>query len=70
MASLRASTKVDGETGRRSLFKGVWDAITENMETKPSQLEEEIGIETDKAVGLRIEDFTNLVPRHPKRRRI
>ncbi|RKO99515.1 hypothetical protein CXG81DRAFT_14400 [Caulochytrium protostelioides] len=36
---------------RKKLFKDMWDTITENMPTKPKDLMEDLGIETDEAVG-------------------
>jgi len=58
---------------RKGIFKALWDPITENVDGKLSALEDEIGIETDKAVGLDLSEFAALVPSGPsaaKKRRV
>lgn len=48
---------------RRSMFKAVWGAISEGLDGKQSELFEEIGIETDEAVGADMGVAEQLMPK-------
>lgn len=48
---------------RRSMFKAVWSAISEGLDGKQSDLFEEIGIETDEAVGADMGMAEQLMPK-------
>ena len=69
----KCARMVDHWRRRKSIFKAVWDPITENIEGKLSTLEDEIGVETDQSVGVDLGEFAALVPSGPsaaKRRRV
>ncbi|KAK3273605.1 Homologous-pairing protein 2 [Cymbomonas tetramitiformis] len=52
---------------RRRMFKDVWGEILAGAESKPSVLEEEIGIEKDEEAGYDIEIFQKLFERIEKK---
>mmetsp|Transcript_27656 Transcript_27656/g.71759 ORF Transcript_27656/g.71759 Transcript_27656/m.71759 type:complete len:223 (-) Transcript_27656:353-1021(-) len=54
---------------RRSIFRAVWDTISENMEGKMSDLYVEIGIESDEPEGSDFRAFEQLLT-SAKRRRV
>lgn len=61
-ASKKLSSNLDAWAKRRSIFKEVWDAVSENLDTKnPKSLYEEIGVETDEAAGVSLPTLRALV---------
>jgi 26S proteasome regulatory subunit (ATPase 3-interacting protein) len=56
-------SKLLGEWGRRRrIFTSAWDAMSENLDAKAADLFEEIGIETDEAVGEALATYRALLP--------
>lgn len=51
---------------RRRIFRSIWDAVSENMDEKQSDLFEDIGIETDEACGEVLSVYQKLLPREKK----
>ncbi|KAG2447820.1 hypothetical protein HYH02_007276 [Chlamydomonas schloesseri] len=54
---------------RRSMFKNIWGAISENMDGKQADLFEEIGVETDEAAGADMAEAERLLPSNKRSRR-
>lgn len=52
---------------RRSVFRSIWDTISENLEGKQTDLFEEIGVETDESCGITYKELEVLIP---KKRRL
>lgn len=46
---------------RRGVFRAVWDAVSEGIEGKQSDLFEEIGVETDEAAGVSVQEVGSLL---------
>ncbi|KAJ3373579.1 hypothetical protein GGF31_000420 [Allomyces arbusculus] len=62
-AMTRHATMRKAWVKRRRMFKDMWDAITENLETvKPADLMDELGIETDEMVGVELANIPEVVP--------
>lgn len=53
---------------RRRTFLNIWDAVSENMDGKQSDLFEEMGVETDEAVGEALSTYQILLPRNKRAR--
>jgi 26S proteasome regulatory subunit, ATPase 3, interacting protein len=51
-AELALRSTLDVWRKRRSVFRGIWDTISEGLEGKQSDLFEEMGVDTDEAAGL------------------
>lgn len=47
---------------RRGVFRAVWDAVSEGIEGKQADLFEEIGVETDEAAGVSMQEVGSLLP--------
>jgi len=61
-ASKRLSSNLDAWAKRRSVFKEVWDAVSENLDTKnPKSLFDEIGVDTDESAGVSLPTLRTLV---------
>lgn len=60
-AQKKAADAVSAWSKRRAAFKAVWDGITENMDRNPKNLLDEIGVETDEAVGVCLADVRAVV---------
>ncbi|PNH08274.1 Homologous-pairing protein 2 [Tetrabaena socialis] len=52
---------------RRSMFKGIWSTISENLDGKQSALFEEAGIETDETAGADLAEAERLIPKKQRR---
>lgn len=62
-ASKKLSTNLAAWASKKSIFKEVWDAVSENLDTKnPKDLFEEIGIETDEGAGVSLAELKSLLP--------
>jgi 26S proteasome regulatory subunit (ATPase 3-interacting protein) len=46
---------------RRRVFLNIWGEVSQNMEGKESDLFEEMGVETDEAVGEALGDYQRLL---------
>jgi 26S proteasome regulatory subunit (ATPase 3-interacting protein) len=46
---------------RRGVFRAIWDAVSEGIEGKQSDLFEEIGVETDEAAGVCVQEVGSLL---------
>jgi len=53
---------------RRRMFLNIWDAVSENMEGRQSDLFEEIGVETDEAVGEVLSTYQKLLTKNKRPR--
>lgn len=53
---------------RRRIFTSAWDAMSENLDAKAADLFEEIGVETDEAVGEALATYRALLPSAKKAR--
>lgn len=51
---------------RRRIFNNLWDAVSENMDGKQSALFEDIGIETDEAVGEVLSNYQKLLQQNKR----
>lgn len=51
---------------RRTLFRTIWDTLSESLDGKQSELFEEMGVETDESAGVSYKEVEALLP---KRRR-
>ena len=50
-------------SSQKAIFKEVWDAVSENLDTKnPRDLYEEIGVETDEGAGVNLAELKTLLP--------
>ena len=62
-ASKKLSTTLAAWSSNKATFKEVWDAVTENLDTRnPKDLYEEIGIETDEGAGVSLAELKSLLP--------
>ena len=53
---------------RRRMYLNIWDAVSENMEGRQSDLFEEIGVETDEAVGEVLSTYQKLLTKNKRPR--
>lgn len=51
---------------RRRIFLSIWDAVSENMDEKQSDIFEDIGVETDEACGEALSVYQKLLPQEKK----
>ena len=62
-AAKKLSTNLAAWSSKKAVFKEVWDAVSENMDTKnPKDLFEEIGVETDEGAGVSLAELRSLLP--------
>lgn len=54
---------------RRRMFLNIWDGVSENMDGNRSALFEEIGVETDEAVGEVLGTYQKLLPQNKRARK-
>jgi 26S proteasome regulatory subunit, ATPase 3, interacting protein len=47
---------------RKGVFNAVWDAVSEGIEGKQADLFEEMGVETDEAAGVSMQEVASLLP--------
>ena len=60
---------VDAWQRRRRMFLNVWEAVSENIDGKQADLFEDIGIDTDEAVGEVLATYQKLLPQSKKVKR-
>ena len=62
-AAKKLSTNLAAWSSKKAIFKEVWDAVSENLDTKnPKDLFEEIGVETDEGAGVSLAELKSLLP--------
>ena len=62
-ATKKLSTNLAAWSSQKAIFKEVWDAVSENLDTKnPRDLYEEIGVETDEGAGVNLAELKTLLP--------
>ena len=62
-ASKKLSTNLAAWSSKKAVFKEVWDAVSENLDTRnPRDLFEEIGVETDEGAGVSLAELKSLLP--------
>jgi len=53
-------------TQRRRMFLNIWDAVSENIDGKQSDIFEDIGVDTDEAVGEVLSKYNRLLSKSKK----
>jgi 26S proteasome regulatory subunit (ATPase 3-interacting protein) len=61
-------TRVDGWAKFRRVFRALFDQITENIDQNQKDLMEEMGVDSDQAVGENLDDYQRLVSGKKARR--
>jgi 26S proteasome regulatory subunit (ATPase 3-interacting protein) len=59
---------MDAWAKHKRQFRGVWDAVADNLDGSTAVLFEEIGIESDEAVGEMLSTYQQLLPKKVCRR--